>query len=149
MHSSIIVILRTKTGQPTHWFKTLDQYYYRDEWELFDLQADPKELNNLAHDPDHQKIFQQMNHTLFTWQAETNDAWRCMPHSILLGSQCHDMMNHDKVHGMNYIQWVFLTCSYLHENKATSSEELFFSVEPKCWGVQEQKISAASFVIQF
>lgn len=28
---------RTRLGQPTHWFKSLQQYYYRERWELFDL----------------------------------------------------------------------------------------------------------------
>lgn len=27
---------RTRLSQPTHWFKNLEQYYYRDRWELFD-----------------------------------------------------------------------------------------------------------------
>ncbi|GFS20471.1 N-sulfoglucosamine sulfohydrolase [Elysia marginata] len=92
------ILQRTKTGQPTHWFKTLDQYYYRAEWELYDLLTDPKELNNLAYDPDHRTIFREMNQTLFSWQVETNDHWRCMPHSILLGTQCHNMYNHEETY---------------------------------------------------
>ncbi|RUS78784.1 hypothetical protein EGW08_013468, partial [Elysia chlorotica] len=92
------ILHRSKTGQPTHWFKTLDQYYYRAEWELYDLQADPKELTNLAYDPGHRSVFQAMNQTLFNWQAETNDYWRCLPHSILLGTQCHDMLNQEKTY---------------------------------------------------
>ncbi|GFO08663.1 N-sulphoglucosamine sulphohydrolase [Plakobranchus ocellatus] len=92
------ILHRTTTGQPTHWFKTLDQYYYRDEWELYDLQADPEELHNLAYNPDYHHVFAKMNKTLFSWQEETNDHWRCMPHSILLGGQCHDMHNHEKTY---------------------------------------------------
>ncbi|GFO08667.1 N-sulfoglucosamine sulfohydrolase [Plakobranchus ocellatus] len=90
------ILNRTTTGQPTHWFKTLDQYYYRDEWELYDLQADPEELHNLAYDIDYQYVFAKMNKTLFTWQEETNDHWRCMPHNILLGGQCYNMQNYRK-----------------------------------------------------
>uniref|UniRef100_A0A4W5PQ72 N-sulphoglucosamine sulphohydrolase C-terminal domain-containing protein n=1 Tax=Hucho hucho TaxID=62062 RepID=A0A4W5PQ72_9TELE len=41
----------TLAGRPTGWFKTLQQYYYRDRWELFDLRSDPEETVNLAGDP--------------------------------------------------------------------------------------------------
>ena len=27
---------RTRLSQPTHWFKSLEQYYYRERWELYD-----------------------------------------------------------------------------------------------------------------
>lgn len=27
---------RTRLREPTHWFKSLEQYYYRERWELFD-----------------------------------------------------------------------------------------------------------------
>lgn len=30
---------RTRLQQPTHWFKTLNQYYYRERWELFDTRS--------------------------------------------------------------------------------------------------------------
>lgn len=26
----------TRQGEPTHWFKNLEQYYYRERWELYD-----------------------------------------------------------------------------------------------------------------
>ena len=44
---------RTVTGQPLNWYKTLSAYYYRDEWELFDLNDDPHELYNVAHKKTH------------------------------------------------------------------------------------------------
>lgn len=83
----------TRAGKPTGWYKTLHQYYYRDEWELFDLETDPKELKNLATDPSHKEMFESMKKTLGTWLKETNDPWRCMPHSVLLEGECHLMDN--------------------------------------------------------
>ena len=48
------IINRTMAGSPLHWFKTLDSYYYRYQWELFDLEKDPEELHNLSQDPAYQ-----------------------------------------------------------------------------------------------
>ncbi|KAK3729352.1 hypothetical protein RRG08_053552 [Elysia crispata] len=83
----------TREGKPTGWYKTLHTYYYRDEWELYDLQTDPKELKNLAKDPNHKETFQNMQKKLQAWLVETNDPWRCMPHSVLLQGECHLMDN--------------------------------------------------------
>lgn len=30
---------RTRLGRPTHWFKSLEQYYYRERWELYDTRC--------------------------------------------------------------------------------------------------------------
>lgn len=38
---------RTKNGKPLNWYKTLDEYYFREEWELYDLAMDPQEKVNL------------------------------------------------------------------------------------------------------
>lgn len=38
---------RTVNGLPLNWPKSLADYYFRDEWELYDLSADPVELVNL------------------------------------------------------------------------------------------------------
>lgn len=38
---------RTIHGRPLHWFKSLNEYYFREEWELYDLENDPQELVNL------------------------------------------------------------------------------------------------------
>ena len=35
------------------WYKDLHDYYYRPEWELFDLKLDPKEMKNVANDPNY------------------------------------------------------------------------------------------------
>ncbi|GAB4148033.1 MAG: sulfatase-like hydrolase/transferase [Planctomycetaceae bacterium] len=41
--------------------------------ELFDLSADPHEINNLAENPKYQKVLSQMRTVLETWQIETGD----------------------------------------------------------------------------
>ena len=44
--------------------------------ELYDLQADPHELNNLADDPQHAKTLAKLRQKLVRWMDETNDYGR-------------------------------------------------------------------------
>lgn len=74
---------RTEEGKPTGWFRTLDQYYYRDQWELYDLSTDPKELTNLFGKPAYQDVFRELYGKLRVWQNVTNDPWICSPSSVL------------------------------------------------------------------
>ena len=74
---------RTEEGKPTGWFRTLHQYYYRDQWELYNLNADPKELTNLFGNPAYQDVFKELYHKLRVWQNVTNDPWICSPGSVL------------------------------------------------------------------
>lgn len=30
---------RSRLSEPTHWFKSLEQYYYRERWELYDSRS--------------------------------------------------------------------------------------------------------------
>ena len=50
------IVNRSIAGEPLPWFKTLEEYYYRDEWELFDLENDPQELRNLAFNPAYDSV---------------------------------------------------------------------------------------------
>uniref|UniRef100_A0A671T9E7 N-sulphoglucosamine sulphohydrolase-like n=1 Tax=Sinocyclocheilus anshuiensis TaxID=1608454 RepID=A0A671T9E7_9TELE len=59
---------RTQSGQPTGWFKTLKEYYYRERWELFDIQSDPTE---------------SLKDQLLKWQWQTEDPWVCEPDAVL------------------------------------------------------------------
>lgn len=74
---------RTKRGEPLHWSKTLDSYYYRDEWELYDLERDPNELSNIAKNETYAPVLSQLQQLLFKWQQTTQDPWICAPHSVL------------------------------------------------------------------
>lgn len=60
------ILNRTRGKQPLPWYKTLQQYYRRPQWELFDLRTDPAETNNL-HGPYH------------TRAACREGRWRCLP----------------------------------------------------------------------
>ena len=84
---------RTKTGQPTGWFKTLTEYYYRDQWELYDIQNDPEELKNLAYDPNYLELLMDMQKQLEVWRDATADPWICYPQGVLEGSTCYDLDN--------------------------------------------------------
>lgn len=77
---------RTHDHQPTNWYKTLHKYYYRDRWELYDLVHDPKELTNLAGDPNYNKIYTSLQSKLKIWQNVTNDPWICSPGGVLQNS---------------------------------------------------------------
>lgn len=74
---------RTKRGEELHWSKTLDGYYYRDEWELYDLERDPNELSNIAKNETYAPVLSQLQQLLFKWQQTTQDPWICAPHSVL------------------------------------------------------------------
>lgn len=75
---------RTAQGVPLQWNKTLKAYYYRDEWELFDLDEDPMELTNLAREQKHKETFKELKGLLIQWQKETYDPWLCAPHGVLM-----------------------------------------------------------------
>lgn len=76
---------RTRNGQPTHWFKTLQQYYYREPWELYDIQNDPHERKNLVNHSSkmYENIFHSLRKQLIGWQNYTNDPWICAPYGVL------------------------------------------------------------------
>ena len=78
------IVNRTMAGEVLPWFKTLEEYYYRDQWELYDLGNDSMELCNLAYNPVYQSTLQSMQKQLFEWQEDTNDVWRCAPGQVLV-----------------------------------------------------------------
>lgn len=47
-------------GIVTKEYKLVHYYYDIDEWEFFDRKADPKELNNVYHDPAYQELIKKM-----------------------------------------------------------------------------------------
>ena len=57
-------------------------YYYRDEWELYDLVHDPQEVSNLVDVPSYQSVFLELKEKLLTWQKATNDPWVCAPDGV-------------------------------------------------------------------
>ncbi len=84
----------TEGNVSTKWFKDLQDYYYRSEWELFDVQDDPQEMKNLASDSSHQDVLQNMKEKLLGWQNVTHDPWLCMPGGeIAAHRSCSSFMN--------------------------------------------------------
>lgn len=84
---------RTRRGVPTGWYRSLDQYYYRTQWELYDLNTDPKELKNLIDKPSYKSVFKELRQELLTWQKNTGDIWICSPQGVLVGESCEPMDN--------------------------------------------------------
>lgn len=74
---------RVKTNQQLPWYKTLQDYYYRPEWELFDLKMDPIEVQNLANKPSHADILSTLKTDLQVWLNRTHDPWICGPNAVL------------------------------------------------------------------
>lgn len=48
---------------------------FRDEYELYDLDTDPDEIDNLAADPDHRDVRVELARRLEAFCRETNDPW--------------------------------------------------------------------------
>eukprot|EP00066_Takifugu_rubripes_P006939 XP_003972080.1 PREDICTED: N-sulphoglucosamine sulphohydrolase [Takifugu rubripes] len=87
---------RTRRQEPTHWFKSLEQYYYRERWELYDSRTDPLETVNLASDPSYSTVLENLRQSLQKWQWETGDPWVCGPDYVLedkLEPRCRPLYN--------------------------------------------------------
>nr|XP_039266793.1 N-sulphoglucosamine sulphohydrolase-like [Styela clava] len=74
---------RTRDGKDLHWFKTLNQYYYRPEWEMYNLDNDSLEIKNLATDEKYKDIFQSLWMMQMQWQNQTHDPFICAPGGVL------------------------------------------------------------------
>ncbi len=55
--------------------QTVRSYIHRPQFELFDLEADPHEGNNLASDPSHAETLQRLKAKLKEFQRATDDPW--------------------------------------------------------------------------
>lgn len=87
---------RTTAGRPTHWYKDLHRYYYRERWELYDRSRDPHETRNLAADPRYAAVLELLQAQLAKWQWDTHDPWVCAPDGVLeerLSPQCQPLHN--------------------------------------------------------
>ncbi|MDG1804840.1 sulfatase [Flavicella sp.] len=58
--------------------KKVKDYLFRPEFELFDLEADPNELNNLASHKKHKATLERLQKKLRAFQLETKDPWLIM-----------------------------------------------------------------------
>lgn len=77
------ILNRTLAKQPLPWYKNLNIYYDRPEWELYDLRADPAEMKNIAGKNSIKSVQEYLMAKLNEWLQATNDPWRCAPHAVL------------------------------------------------------------------
>ena len=55
--------------------RTVKAYIHRPQFELYDLQADPDEIHNLADNQEHQELLQSLKTKLKAFQKQTDDPW--------------------------------------------------------------------------
>ena len=58
--------------------RSVQDYLFRKEFELYDLNQDPGEIHNLANDPTYAEILEAMKMKLKDFQRKTNDPWLIM-----------------------------------------------------------------------
>jgi len=56
--------------------RTLDAFHHRPAEELYDLEADPDEVMNLAADPEYATVLADLRKQLDTWRTATHDPWQ-------------------------------------------------------------------------
>ncbi|XP_067142973.1 N-sulphoglucosamine sulphohydrolase [Centruroides vittatus] len=88
------LLYRTHNNISTHWFKELKHYYYRPEWELYDIINDSKETKNLIDQSKYTNVTKVLKKSLIKWQNETNDPWLCSPGSVLENIKYYRMQSH-------------------------------------------------------
>lgn len=68
-------VLTAPLGEQRLGARTVEAYLRRPRFELYDLQADPNEITNLAEDPAHREILTRLQRKLQAFQAATEDPW--------------------------------------------------------------------------
>ena len=55
--------------------RSLNDYIHRPSEQLYDMEADPEEVVDLAQDPQYADLVKELREKLEAWQRETNDYW--------------------------------------------------------------------------
>jgi len=69
-----------RRGDTMMGIRTVAGYLRRTPEELYDLEVDPHEVRNLARDPEHQKIVEDLRGRVEQFRIRTNDPWRMLSH---------------------------------------------------------------------
>jgi len=64
-----------KRGEKLYGRRSIEAYLHRPKFELYDLQNDPHEINNLADNPKYSKILGELKGKLKAFQKRTKDPW--------------------------------------------------------------------------
>jgi N-sulfoglucosamine sulfohydrolase len=64
-----------RAGRQYYGKRTVEAYLHRPKFELYDLENDPHEVNNLAEDPKHRKVLEELKAKLKAFQKRTKDPW--------------------------------------------------------------------------
>jgi len=64
-----------KGGNKYYGKRTVEAYLHRPKFELYDLENDPHEVDNLADDPHHQRVLTELKTRLKAFQKRTKDPW--------------------------------------------------------------------------
>lgn len=64
-----------RTGKDQYAGRFMKDFFERPEFELYDLAEDPKELKNLAGDPEYRELLEELRAELRKFMVETKDPW--------------------------------------------------------------------------
>ncbi|WP_223241430.1 sulfatase [Flammeovirga sp. EKP202] len=67
---------RYRSGAKYYGKRTVEDYLHHAELELYDLDKDPDEINNLVNSKEHQEVFEMMKKKLKKFQQDTQDPWK-------------------------------------------------------------------------
>jgi len=64
-----------QNGRKYYGKRTVEAYLHRPKFELYDLEQDPHEVNNLAGNPEYEKVLGELKAKLKAFQKRTKDPW--------------------------------------------------------------------------
>lgn len=64
-----------RRGDEFYGKRKVDNYLHRPEFELYDIQNDPHEINNLAGDPEYKSLLDLLKNQIKQFQTDTKDPW--------------------------------------------------------------------------
>lgn len=63
------------SGAGVYGKRKIEDYIHRSEFELYDIQKDPHEINNLAYSDEYDEVLDQLKQRIRDFQLSTNDPW--------------------------------------------------------------------------